>query len=384
MSEFTDAIKNESNTDTLRPRKEPLWKGPEVDGITFSLLSKFLSCKERFRVTMIDGLAPPSQFNHKLEYGNMWHVCEEHYDSENPNEWVIGLHKYATGLHKKYPIQGEQIDKWRMVCLRQFPIYLAYWQHKEEKDQESSELGDTLFSEKVFEIPYTLPSGRKILLRGKWDKVFYKRGGTNGKNVSLWIKENKTKGEVDETNILRQLKFDLQTMIYVIALQELYKQGDANFGKSKSVYTVKGVLYNVVRRPLSGGKYTIIRHKKTKNKPEESRHSYYNRLGALIQSDPQHFFKRWIIDIKQEDIDRFKRECLDPLLEDLYNWWERMTGSITPKENLVRGLHYRRPFGVWNQLDEAGFTDLDNYLDTGSTVGLALIDTLFPELAEEK
>ena len=28
----------------------PAWKGPEVDGITQSLLSKFLVCRERFRI----------------------------------------------------------------------------------------------------------------------------------------------------------------------------------------------------------------------------------------------------------------------------------------------------------------------------------------------
>src|SRR4051794_6290554 len=55
----------------------PLWKGPEEDGITFSLLSQFLVCRERFRVRVIEGLSAGGGFNHRIEYGSMWHTCEE-------------------------------------------------------------------------------------------------------------------------------------------------------------------------------------------------------------------------------------------------------------------------------------------------------------------
>ncbi len=55
----------------------PLWKGPEVDGITFSLLSRFIACPERFRILVTEGLQPHDEFNHRIEYGNMWHTCEE-------------------------------------------------------------------------------------------------------------------------------------------------------------------------------------------------------------------------------------------------------------------------------------------------------------------
>ncbi len=35
--------------------REPVWKGPEVDGVTQSLLSRYLTCKERFRLLVIEG-----------------------------------------------------------------------------------------------------------------------------------------------------------------------------------------------------------------------------------------------------------------------------------------------------------------------------------------
>jgi len=64
-------------------RREPLWKGPcstdDNGGITFSLLSRWLVCRHRFYIYAIQGIQPMREFNHRIEYGSMWHVCEEHF-----------------------------------------------------------------------------------------------------------------------------------------------------------------------------------------------------------------------------------------------------------------------------------------------------------------
>jgi hypothetical protein len=56
---------------------KPLWSGPDGEGpnggITFSLLSRFLVCRERFRLHALEGWRTQDGFNHRLEYGNMWH-----------------------------------------------------------------------------------------------------------------------------------------------------------------------------------------------------------------------------------------------------------------------------------------------------------------------
>ena len=47
-------------------RKRPIaWKGPEVAGVSQSLLSRYLTCKERFRIKTIEGLKPVQQFFHR-------------------------------------------------------------------------------------------------------------------------------------------------------------------------------------------------------------------------------------------------------------------------------------------------------------------------------
>ena len=44
------------------------------------------------------------------------------------------------------------------------------------------------------------------------------------------------------------------------------------------------------------------------------------------------------------------------------------------------GIHWQHPFGCTNTVDEYGQTDVDNYLRTGSTVGLVRREKLFEEL----
>jgi hypothetical protein len=107
---------------------------------------------------------------------------------------------------------------------------------------------------------------------------------------------------------------------------------------------------------------------------------------------------RWSVAITQSDIDRFRKECLDPLLEQLYNWWtwvslcngsgnDPFSATIEyPGHGTLHndGVHWRMPYGIYNPLLEGRSTELDFYLATGSTVGLEQVSNLFPELSMEE
>jgi hypothetical protein len=149
-----------------------------------------------------------------------------------------------------------------------------------------------------------------------------------GRGAGIWLVEHKTKGDIDEQRMKRQLGFDLQTMIYLIALQH-----DEN-GEIPSSAPIKGVQYNVVRRPLSGGKYSVRQHKPSKANP---------RGESSENPDP----------------------------------WEK--GIISGKA-ACGGIHWRTPYGFYNVLAEGGSTELDEYLATGSELGLERTSKLFREL----
>jgi hypothetical protein len=335
---------------------EPVWKGPEKDGITQSLLSRFLVCRERFRIYAIEGLQPVEKFSHRLEYGQMWHTCEEAVAAKK--EWFPDLLDYTKLLIKKYRFDGEKIEHWHNVCKKQFPVYQEFW--SKQKDERNRE---PIHQEVTFCVPYELPSGRIVNLRGKWDAV--DRIG-KGRRAEVWLQENKTKGQINEEQLRTQLLFDLQTMMYIIALRE-------------SGIKVSGVRYNVVRRPLSGGKYTIRQHKPTKSNPQgESKEKFYDRLGDCFKDDPKFFFMRWKVSVSESDIRRFKREFFDPCLEYLCRWYCQVTTHTSHDDAF--GLHWRMPYGIWNPLAKDGRTELDDYLNTGSEVGLERTKVLFPEL----
>lgn len=353
-----DDIKNMSN--------RPLWKGPEIDGITFSLLNRYLTDKERFRIYTYEGLAPKQAFSHILEFGNMWHICEETIAKKDGNGlWKESLKDYAVKLCKRFPYNVTDIDKWYNVCLALFPVYRKFRKEREKYNKRTS-----LLSEYPFHVRIHLPSGYNVLLRGKWDSVYILR---KDGQLGIWLHENKTKGEIDEERIGKQLKYDLQTMLYLVALRQ--------HCKGKFRYPVMGVVYNVVRRPLSGGKYTIRQHAPSKKNPNgESKQDFYKRLNQVFNEDPKHFFKRWVVKITDDDIDKFQQQTLIPLLTELCVWWSTIVECKGNPFGAIPGLHYRMPYGIYNPLSDNGHTEYDDYLDSGNTAGLEIKQTVFPEL----
>ena len=101
---------------------------------------------------------------------------------------------------------------------------------------------------------------------------------------------------------------------------------------------------------------------------------------------------RWEVPLQPRDIEKFKTEFLLPALENIaddYEWWAwclvTTKSAYDAKERAAEfphhyPRHYRMPFGVRSSLQEGGTTDMDTYLENGSTVGLSYSDNLFPEL----
>ncbi len=366
----------------------PLWKGPEEDGITFSMLSRFLVCRERFRLYALEGFKPADHFNHRIEYGQMWHTCEEALAGDRA--WIAELTRYTRTLLLKYPLQQEQVEHWYSVCTVQFPLYVDWWaKHPDVLDRAP------LLQEEVFNIPYKLPSGRTVKLRGKFDSVDLIG---KGKGAGVYLQENKTKGDINERQLQRQLTFDLQTMLYLVALNTDGEHKYIIDEQLKHDWSILGVRYNVVRRPLSGGKGTIVQHKPSKKNPQgESKDEFYGRLAQYIKDEPQTYFMRWKCEVTAGDIAKFRSECLDPILEQLCDWYDWIRFVETEKIQLwdndvqfgvcckddkthASAIHWRHPFGVYNVLDEGGSSDLDEYLATGSELGLQRVNKLFTEL----
>lgn len=415
-----------------QPRKGPLWTGPcgggPQGGITQTLVGRWLADRERFRLMVIDGWKPADQFHARLHYGQMWHAAEEGLAKCKPNDpervqyAIDNMAVCAKDLCKKYPLQQQEVEHWFATAATEFPYYVTRWEKHPDTINRIP-----LLQEQVFDVPYTLASGRVVRLRGRWDSVDLVKDKDGS---ALWLMENKTKSDIVEQQITRQLLLDLQTMFYMEALCDYQHSRCEDNPNDEMAHPIKGVRYNVVRRPLSGGKYTITRHKATKGakcpkckgsgdhllgggmssvpyprcpkcgglgrvgaKPEESADHFYGRLGESIKSDPSHFFMRLNVTITPTDLANFKRKVLEPVLENIcddYEWWAFCSthknhdpfnysyrAKLFPKH---QNRHFLTPFGIWNPLLEGKPTDLDSFILEGNTTGLRKVEDLFPEL----
>lgn len=351
-----------------------VWQGPQdsgpLGGISQSMLGCFLECRERFRLKYVEGWQVTDRFNHTIEYGQMFHLAEEH--SGNKQPWKEPVHEYAAKLCEKYPMSQSEINKYYQALLMQFPIYLDYW----EKHEAPGEEAEVVFREKVFHEEYKLPSGRSVWLRGKgdgadsvkvWGNVAYPDG-------AIILHENKTKSEINQSAIEQRLSFDLQTVLYCVCLQSIYPDKP-----------VVGVRYNVIKRPFSSGKGCIKRAEgkmlKGGWKEGESQEAFNNRLQWYFKTEPEEWFARWNVVLTPEDIEIFKRKCLTPLLEQLCDWYCWVTSPLGLQDPFADSCHFQTPFGLWNGLrDGSGTTDFDELLLNGSTVGLTRVTKLFGEL----
>lgn len=362
--------------------KQSLWQGPEVSGVTQSLLQKFYQCRDRFWLKVVCGLAPKQSWSdvQKMEYGSLFHEgMEAAADDRSPQE---AIDEYAEGLKSKYQSSREDIDYWTTICKRQFPLYEKHWAGKDKNRTY-------ILQEETFEIPYTLPSGKNITLRGKFDAAYLPSAGSK----SIYLQENKTKGKVDKDGIVCQLHEDLQTGFYLVALTEWAKTHYPE-------HQVEGVLYNVIRRPLGD-------NRAPKRRKSESSSSFIDRVFSTyttksansfypIEKHPDDWYFRWPVTFTAADLNKFRRENLNPILEQLWMWWDSIQQDpLNPWEYIAveqAGLssprritksnphHWRRPFGIYDSMGLGYQGDYHEYVTTGSKIGLEQINDLYPEL----
>lgn len=314
------------------------------DGISYSLLSKFEVCRDRFHTYAVRGLRPAER-KEALEFGTIFHkALELHAQGNTTSQTTDKLFKWAKDK-----------DVSLLLCriaAMMVSHYTAYW--KAEKLKYHS-------SEQVFRIPHTTRYLKKnIELRGRLDETFIRNG-------KIWLQENKTKSNIDESKIISILPQDLQTMLYCYAMTHIH---DLQIG---------GVLYNVIRKP------------QLKQGVKESETEYLNRIHEDITERPDHYFKRFEVELSKGDIKKFVAEILDPLLDQVVMWWESIklnplnpwVSKDTDGNEVPNPHHYRKPFGIYDPMTN-GKGDYFELVTSGSTLGLERIETCFPELDGEQ
>lgn len=350
------------------------------DGISFSLLSNLIGCKERSRIKLVEGLSS-ADFSYPIEFGNMFHDCME-FNNESLPTLKARLSKRGKRImerHSMTPKGREEVFKLVEIIMVYWKNYLNHWKVVDS--------GITwLHPEHQFQVEYTADTYRPITLRGKIDGVIQREGNP-------WLIENKTKATIP-SNMLDTLPHNLQTMMYSLASE--IETGDR----------IHGILWNGIKRP------TIKQTKK------ETFEEYLRRLDEDMQERPAHYFIRYECRFDTQDVPLWEQYTFKPLIVSVIEWWDSIKknphdpytvdrrdpeaveallrriessggkGCVVTADDVPRVRkapnphHYERPIGAFDPMS-FGLDEYFDYMVSGVRGSLQRVTTMFPELDEE-
>lgn len=339
---------------------------PMKDGVTQSLLQKFVGCRDRFHKHVVMGLRETTR-KEAMEYGSLFHkLIEVGATLHNPTrEKIVGF--MEEFLIKHYPSVDSRILG--RIAIAQYIVYREWVSTRPSFRY--------IEAEPVFHQPFNLPPmtfnpNPDIMLRVPEGVIIPLRGRIDGvieKDGELWLEENKTKSRVDIPYLQDTIHSNIQVMFYAVAAQIKYGR------------PCKGVIYNVIRKPaLRQGKKETFTDFILRNQVDmiERPHWYFNRLEVRFQPG---------------DIERWQRDELLPLLYNVYFWWrsiesdpkEPWNAKIGNPENpelVVNPFHLRKSFGIYDALTngKGEFYDLIVY---NKTDNLKVVHEAFPELQDD-
>lgn len=347
-------------TFSLNRKTKPIWDLYK-DGVTFSYLSRFCICPERFRLHAIEGWSETG-LKDALEFGNAFHHCLEQYAKGIPIPKILKyLRTYQNeriNLNKFTPPQRVEFEQLMGMVQVTFPGYVKHWEafYRERSVNRLDPTRRATHQEEKFSVPIEVPSvGKRILLRGKIDGIF-----RHPKTKKLWIIEHKTKSNIDEEGLQSSLSQDLQTMLYATVAEKM-------FGEK-----VEGVLYDVIRRcQLKPRKGDFLKN-------------YLQRIDEDIDKRPDWYFVRWETELEKNDLHYWQQKTLFPLLIRLVRWWESIRNSPFTPWNLPNGSinpeHYQQPFGVYDGQANGRRGEFFEMLTRNSSYGYKQRSDPFPEL----
>jgi len=329
----------------------PMWTLEK--GVSFSLLSRFINCRERFRLYAVEGVREHSGSKEQMDFGTYFHELLE--------------------LHAKYPSLspgGVSRKAKKKISKSQKAIadlvFNQYCQHYAEDRYHY------VAQEQEFFVPYTLPNGRTVNLVGKSDEIIGAKDGT------LWVQENKTKERFNEYKIESSIPFDLQSLMYCVAIEKLFKR------------PVTGIVYNVIRKPthkpakIKEKILDPVTKKERTSARKETDKEFLTRLDNVIAEDRGHFFYRWEFALTKEHMTRWRQTTFDPLLTQLCMWWDSVKHDPFSPWDLPNGdpnpHHHQRPFGVYEPMT-LGTGDFFELITRNRRIGTTSGNKCFSELS---
>ena len=270
--------------------------------LTYSAIKLFQSCRYKYNLRMIEGLAPLTQ-DDNLYLGSVWHsVLEIWYGRGEPDTRIEKATQVINQNFPNHQTDSRQKRDWHL-CHAMFRGYINQYPEDEFK---------VLAVEMEFVIPIINPLTRRpsrtFELRGKVDGLAQLK-----QTGELFILEHKSAAQITGSYIER-LPSDFQINLYAMALSRFLKR------------KISGVIYSVTRKAnlkQSEGeteeqfeirKAELIEKSKTgkssaKRKMPETDEEFRERLVGKYQD--QEMYYREVLYLSDEDAARTSSELWD-------------------------------------------------------------------------
>lgn len=299
----------EYGVEQQKKKKDEVFYDLLRDGITYSSLETWITCPEKFRLGVVEGLSALKS-SVALDFGSQFHNAHDVLYSmardgtldvsqiEETVEMILDemYEKMEAELLAKLP-RPEDLEEWKQTFESMAVTFRAYVRYYISDFTDKGLQWESL--EELFKIPYTiqLPGEESVTIyvRGKRDGTFSVKDKMS-KRRRVYLFETKTKAIIDDGATFDKLSFELQCNLYLSTLRQ--KLGGETPG---------GVLYNLVRR-------SQLRLKKT-----ETRQEYVERIAEDIAARPEHYFQRINVAITEKDLNEWEPTFLS-MLTQIYRW----------------------------------------------------------------
>jgi len=313
----------------IKIKKKSLIKGWDLwkDGITQSFIHSFLTCREQTRLKYKE-LWTNKKSSLAIEFGSCYHwMLSKIYKNPDVLKNIdLLIKEYRKLWSVQNPVQGakqcEQLELIFGIIKSMIPEYFERWNGdlsgKYKHGNSTVRPEKWIAFEHRFKISYQYSDGKSTYLTGALDGCFY------DKKKNLWLFETKTKGMIDEEGIQDILPVDIQVMLYLYAMQTEYKKRP------------EGVLYNVIRRP---GQRQL---------KDESLKSFLERIQKEVSNHKKydHYFKRWELSITDKEMQDWKIEFLDPVMQEIRMWSEGKLPHYMNPDSLITKYGHSDMYGM--------------------------------------
>lgn len=345
-----------------KPTKWNLYK----DGITQSMISEFMTCPAKFHNSYIRMIKPTS-VNAGLIFGDVFHSILENVYTQRRDTGDLNRNEIKDIINASI---NKRTDHWREhvdtagafkapkdvrdmfdaidLAGTVADVYFQQWRRMQKKYTWIS-------LEEVFKVKYKIPSsGNYTYFRGKIDGVVQLENGDH------YLFETKTKGYCDMHSITATLPYNFQVLFYAAAYEKLHD------------VPIKGVIYNIIRRPGQRGKIG------------EDIAQLRARVKEEVKNNPDYYFYQIFHDMSDKRGKLCRKVWKEELAEILGSIENVYTGEGVPYRNINSCTLYGLcPYSMLCSTAPAGTEMTANDISTNPILLQRKRSDLFSELKVE-